>query len=60
MDLEQKTVKFALSYSLELPNEFSKYYFLVSSPMKISLTLTEKASKKIGICLKIKKYIKII
>ena len=46
MDLEQKTVKFALSYSLELPNEFSKYYFLVSSPVKISLTLTEKASKR--------------
>ena len=40
--LQKRTLKIALSYSWDFfANELSKYYFLVSSPMKISLILTE-------------------
>ena len=40
--LQKRTLKIALSYSWDFfANELSKYYFLVSSPMKISLILTK-------------------
>jgi hypothetical protein len=43
---KERIVKVALSYSLELKNELSKYFFLVSSPIKISLILTGRENER--------------